>query len=63
MKRLILSLLAGLAGTSHAQEKYAPIHRLTMDEYEGTLRFWRKQHPQWVTLQSRALSGQNLCIC
>ena len=62
MKRLILSLLAGLAGTSHAQEKYAPIHRLTMDEYEGTLRFWRKQHPQWVTLQSRALSGQNLPV-
>ncbi|TWU25435.1 acetyl esterase [Novipirellula galeiformis] len=51
--------------TAEAQDKqirYAPMHRLTMDEYEGTLRFWQTTYPQWVTLESRGLSGQNLPV-
>lgn len=65
MKPIVAGLLACLQLVAHAQEKpapYAPMHRLTMAEYEGTLRFWKKQHPQWVTLQSRGLSGQNLPV-
>lgn len=30
-----------------------PIHRLTFDEYEGTLQYWARQHPGTVTLQKR----------
>lgn len=44
------------------QTAYAPQHRLTMAEYEDTLRFWKKKHPQWVTLQSRGISGQNMPV-
>lgn len=33
-----------------------------MAEYEGTLRFWKKQYPKWVTLQSRGISGQNMPV-
>ncbi len=45
-----------------AEDKYAPIHRLTFEEYVGTLNHWRKQHPQWVRLESRGLSGQNMPV-
>ena len=51
--------------SANGQEKpapYSPQHRLTMAEYEGTLRFWKKQHPKWVTLQSRGISGQNMPV-
>ena len=33
-----------------------------MEEYVETLRFWKQQHPQWLTLQSRGLSGQSLPV-
>lgn len=46
--------------SSAASGDYPPMHRLTQAEYEGTLRLWQQKHPQWVTLQSRALSGQNM---
>ena len=28
----------------------------------GTLNHWRKQHPQWVRLELRGLSGQNMPV-
>lgn len=61
---LLLVILCVL-GTVDAQEKpqsYAPQHRLTWQEYEGTLRFWKSTYPQWVTLQSRGISGQNMPV-
>ena len=39
------------------------MHRLTWEEYEGTLRLWKSTHPQWVTLESRGISGQNMPVC
>lgn len=33
-----------------------------MAEYEGTLRHWKKQHSEWVTLESRGISGRNLSV-
>jgi len=57
-------LFCCLINTATGQESnsYPPQHRLTMAEYEGTLRFWKKQHPEWVTLQTRGMSGQNLPV-
>ena len=43
-------------------EGYPPLHRLTMQEYDTTLQGWRKRYPQWMTCQSRAMSGQNLPV-
>ena len=57
--------LGCVALVARAQENpatYPPLHRLTMEEYDATLRHWRTQHPQWVTLQSRGMSGQNLPV-
>lgn len=45
-----------------AEEKYPPMHRLTWEEYAGTLTHWRKSHPDLVTLETRGLSGQNLPV-
>lgn len=62
---ILTIFLASLCLAASAAEKpspYAPQHRLTMAEYEGTLRHWKKQHPQWVTLESRGTSGQNLPV-
>ncbi|MES2736663.1 MAG: alpha/beta hydrolase fold domain-containing protein [Verrucomicrobiota bacterium] len=59
----ILSLLLlPVSAEEEQRSPYAPMHRLTMGEYEGTLRFWKKQHPGWVTLESRGMSGQNLPV-
>ena len=33
-----------------------------MAEYEGTLHYWKRQHPKWVTLEARGMSGQNLPV-
>ncbi|MBI4626390.1 MAG: alpha/beta hydrolase fold domain-containing protein [Verrucomicrobia bacterium] len=41
---------------------YPPMHRLTQAEYDGTLRLWRQKFPQWLTLHSRGLSGQNMPV-
>jgi hypothetical protein len=38
------------------------MHRLTSEEYTGTLQHWRKTHPDLVTLETRGLSGQNLPV-
>ncbi len=65
LMKTALALFLSLLVTAHGREKleqYAPMHRLTMEEYEGTLRFWKRQHPQWVTLQSRGLSGRNMPV-
>lgn len=64
---LAFQLLVGLcvATTVEAQERplsYAPQHRLTWEEYEGTLRLWKSTYPQRVTLQSRGISGQNMPV-
>ena len=60
----LLFVFCALA-TAGAQDKplrYAPMHRLTWQEYEGTLRFWKSTYPQWITLQSRGISGQNMPV-
>lgn len=54
----LLTLLSPLS----AQEKYPPMHRLTWEEYAGTLTHWKKEHPALVTLESRGMSGQNLPV-
>ncbi len=62
---LQLLVVLSVVATVQAQEKplsYAPQHRLTWEEYEGTLRFWKSTYPQWVTLQSRGISGQNMPV-
>ena len=62
---LLLLVLLCVVATADAQEKplsYAPQHRLTWEEYERTLRFWKSTYPQWVTLQSRGISGQNMPV-
>ncbi|TWU08949.1 acetyl esterase [Symmachiella macrocystis] len=55
------------SATVQAQSKpkpqsHEPMHRLTWAEYEATLRYWKKTHPSWVTLQSRGISGQNMPV-
>ncbi len=66
MKLLIIfSTFFCLLAAASAQKKstpYSPQHRLTMAEYEGTLRLWKKQHPQWVTVESRGISGKNMPV-
>ncbi len=60
--RLFLVLFVIATGHLHAAEKYPPMHRLTWEEYAGTLRYWKKEHPDLVTLESRGLSGQNMDV-
>jgi hypothetical protein len=43
-------------------EKYAPMHRLTWEEYAGTLAHWRKAFPKVAVLESRGMSGQNMPV-
>src|SRR5262249_42900590 len=66
MKRqTILSILAWLLASvsiARAQDTAARLHRLTMEEYVETLRLWKQQHPQWLTLESRGLSARNLPV-
>ena len=52
MKRLLIAFLLGLVAMSSAQEKYAPMHRLTWEEYAGTLAHWRKKYPKVAVLSS-----------
>lgn len=61
MRRLVLALLLASSPLG-AQERYAPMHRLTWEEYAGTLQHWRSTHPQFVTLESRGLSGQTMPV-
>lgn len=57
-----LASVALLLNHAAAEERFAPIHRLTWEEYAGTLQHWRKTFPDLVTLESRGLSGQNLPV-
>ena len=63
MKRcaFILALLAVLTSLG-AQEAYPPMHRLTWDEYVGTLIHWRQQFPKRITLEARGMSGRNMPV-
>jgi len=57
-----LCLFCLLLASAVAEELYPPTHRLTSEEYAGTLQHWRKTHPDLVTLETRGLSGQNLPV-
>jgi len=61
MKLAVFALLASLSAVV-AQEKYAPMHRLTWEEYNATLTHWSRKYPTIVKLQSRGLSGQNMPV-
>ena len=61
MKPLVFALLS-LLSPLLAQEKYAPMHRLTWEEYAGTLAHWRKSFPKVAVLESRGMSGQNMPV-
>ena len=56
MKHLLIALFLGFAAMLSAQEKYAPMHRLTWEEYAGTLAHWRKKYPKVAVLESRGMS-------
>lgn len=38
------------------------VHRLTLEEYEATLRHWKLAHPQWITRETRGLTVDNLAL-
>lgn len=38
------------------------LHRLTWEEYAGTLGHWCKKNPKLATLQTRGMSGQNMPV-
>jgi hypothetical protein len=40
----------------------APMHRLTRDEYEETLRFWTERHPAILTVETRGESAEKIPI-
>ena len=61
MKPALLVFLV-LLSPLFAQEKYPLLHRLTWEEYAGTLMHWRKTFPKLVTLESRGMSGQNMPV-
>ena len=61
MKHLACIFMA-LLSPLLAQEKYAPMHRLTWEEYAGTLAHWRKAYPKVAVLESRGMSGQNMPV-
>ena len=75
LRRLIACALVGtsLSQASAADELEArlarlprpwekPIHRLTFEEYDATLNYWAKQHPQRVTLQKRGEAHNGMPI-
>ena len=61
MKNALFAFLA-LLSPLLAQEKHAPMHRLTWEEYAGTLAHWRKAYPKVAVLESRGMSGQNMPV-
>ena len=50
------------AGLKPKQEAYTPMHRLTWEEYVGTLTHWRRKFPKTVSLESRGMSGQTMPV-
>lgn len=61
-ERALLFSLALVFPSLQAQETYPPMHRLTWQEYEGTLVHWRKTFPQFASLESRGRSGQSMPV-
>jgi len=61
MKSLVLAVFA-LVSSPAAQEKHAPMQRLTWEEYAGTLAHWRKAFPKVAVLESRGISGHNMAV-
>lgn len=62
LNRLFICLAVLAPLLAGAQEKHPPLHRLTWEEYSGTLVHWRKTHPKLVTLESRGMSGQSMPV-
>ncbi len=65
MNRLLVlasAAAAFFACASPATAAPALLHRLTWDEYVGTLTHWRQQHPGLVSLEARGVSGQNMPV-
>lgn len=62
MKSFVFSLWIGYAISAMAGETYEPMHRLTAEEYAGTIQHWRKTHPKLLKVETRGLSGQNLPV-
>jgi len=60
MRSLIILFI--LVAVVHAAEKYPAMHRLTWEEYAGTLAHWRKAFPKVAVLESRGMSGQNMPV-
>ncbi len=61
-KALFIFTLLALLTPLSAQEAYPPMHRLTWEEYVGTLTHWRQKYPKAMTLESRGISGQNMPV-
>ncbi|HYF34941.1 MAG TPA: alpha/beta hydrolase fold domain-containing protein, partial [Prosthecobacter sp.] len=57
MRFLALALI--LPALAPAQ---APVHRLTLDEFETTLRHWRTEHPKLISYERRGYSADSLPI-
>ena len=62
MKGIVFALWIVCATLTMAEELHPPIHRLTAEEYAGTIQHWRKTHPKLLRVESRGLSGQNLPV-
>lgn len=62
MTRLSVLVLFTFLAVLPAGGKHAAMHRLTWEEYAGTLNFWRRTHPGIVRLESRGLSGRNMPV-
>lgn len=57
-----LGLSLAQAQTSQDAGQPQRVHRITLAEYEATLRYWQQQHPQLVTLDQVGLSSEGLGI-
>lgn len=57
-----LAAIALLAWSSLTAAEPELLHRLTWDEYAGTLSHWRKKYSKLAALESRGLSGQSMPV-
>lgn len=60
--RLFWLAACGFGASLAAEEKFEPSHRLTWEEYAGTVQYWRKEHADRLTVESRGLSGGNFPV-
>lgn len=58
----LLAAAALLACTSLLSAQEALLHRLTWEEYLGTLTHWCQKHPKLARLETRGISGQNMPV-